>query len=32
MVLNDEGQHCWRRAPEAEDLSGEEKEHILIEE
>lgn len=26
MVLNDEGHHCWRPAPEAEDLSGEEKE------
>jgi type III restriction enzyme len=26
MVLNDEGHHCWRPAPEEEELSGEEKE------
>jgi type III restriction enzyme len=26
MVLNDEGHHCWRPAPEAEELTGEEKE------
>jgi len=25
MVLNDEGHHCWRPAPEPEDLSAEEK-------
>jgi type III restriction enzyme len=25
MVLNDEGHHCWRPAPEPEDLTGEEK-------
>jgi type III restriction enzyme len=26
MVLNDEGHHCWRPAPEAEELTGDEKE------
>jgi type III restriction enzyme len=26
MVLNDEGHHCWRPAPEQEELTGEEKE------
>lgn len=26
MVMNDEGHHCWRPAPEPEDVSGEEKE------
>ena len=25
MVMNDEGHHCWRPAPEPEDLTGEEK-------
>ena len=28
MVLNDEGHHCWRPKPEAEDLSGEEKQVV----
>ncbi len=26
MVLNDEGHHCWRPAPEPEDLGGEKRE------
>lgn len=28
MVLNDEGHHCWRPAPVAEDLAGEEKKAV----
>jgi type III restriction enzyme len=28
MVLNDEGHHCWRPAPSAEDLSAEEREEL----
>ena len=28
MVMNDEGHHCWRPAPEAEDLAGDEKRQV----
>ncbi len=28
MVLNDEGHHCWRPAPEPEDLTGAEKKEV----